>query len=107
MIHILKRPLLLRFTSVTTQNGPCDIHRMKPLPSPSRAEAATPAKALINRKQLAAAASVSLRTVDEWRERGIIPFLKINGIVRFDFDEVMTTLRARYGVHRQEGGRAL
>ena len=63
-----------------------------------RAEAGSPVKALINRSQMAAAAGVSLRTVDEWRENGIIPFLKIGGVIRFDLDQVMAALRERYEI---------
>ena len=51
--------------------------------------------------------NVSLRTIDEWRVKGIIPFLKIRGVVRFDIDEVMAVLRERYEVRRQERDKAM
>ena len=69
--------------------------------APCRAETGNSVKALLNRKQTAKAINVSLRTIDEWREKGIIPFLKIRGVVRFDIDEVMAVLRERYEVRRQ------
>ena len=66
-----------------------------------RGEAGSPVKALINRSQMAAAAGVSLRTIDQWRENGIIPFLKIGGVIRFDLDQVMAALRERYEVRQK------
>ena len=42
--------------------------------APCRAETGNSVKALLNRKQTAKAINVSLRTIDEWREKGIIPF---------------------------------
>ena len=75
--------------------------------APCRAETGNSVKALLNRKQTAKAINVSLRTIDEWREKGIIPFLKIRGVVRFDIDEVMAVLRERYEVRRQEREKAL
>jgi excisionase family DNA binding protein len=66
-----------------------------------RAEAGSPVKALINRSQVAAATGVSLRTIDQWRENGIIPFLKIGGVIRFDLDQVMAALRERYEVRQK------
>jgi excisionase family DNA binding protein len=61
----------------------------------------SPVKALINRSQVAAATGVSLRTIDQWRENGIIPFLKIGGVIRFDLDQVMAALRERYEVRQK------
>jgi phage terminase Nu1 subunit (DNA packaging protein) len=66
-----------------------------------RAEAGSPVKALGNRKQMAYAANVCVRTIDEWRDQGIIPFLKIGGVVRFDIDQVMAALRERYEVREK------
>jgi hypothetical protein len=70
-------------------------------------EAGAPVKALFDRNQMAKAANVSLRTVDEWRANGIIPYFKINGIVRFDIDEVMAVLRECYQVRSQKGRKAV
>jgi excisionase family DNA binding protein len=50
------------------------------------------------RRSLAQKLDVSLRTVDDWRERGLIPYLKIGGLIRFNFGDVMSTLRERYEV---------
>jgi excisionase family DNA binding protein len=66
---------------------------------PARAtETSSPVKALIDRRQMAEAAGVSKRTIDTWREMGIIPFLKIGGVIRFDRDQVIASLREHYEV---------
>jgi hypothetical protein len=68
-----------------------------------RAEGIAPEAKLIDRPEMAKAASVSCRTVDEWRANGIIPYFKIGKIIRFDLDSVMAVLRERYEVRSQKG----
>jgi excisionase family DNA binding protein len=63
-----------------------------------RAEGEESPSGLDTRTQLAERINISLRTVDDWRERGIIPYLKIGGVIRFDFAQVMAALRERYEV---------
>ena len=61
---------------------------------------------LVTKSGLAKALSVSERTVDYWRERGVIPFLQLSGrFVRFDVSEVRAALEKRYKVrNKAEGG---
>ena len=73
--------------------------------APIRAEGSPPEAKLINRPQMANAASVSCRTLDEWRASGVIPYFKIGKIIRFDLDSVMAVLRERYEVRSQKKGR--
>ena len=47
---------------------------------------------------LAKAIPVCRRTVDTWREQGIIPFIKINGVLRYDLEEVRAALEKRFKV---------
>ena len=63
-----------------------------------RAEGKESPSALLTRTQLAERLNISHRTVDDWRERGLIPYLKIGGVIRFDFGQVMAGLRERYEV---------
>jgi excisionase family DNA binding protein len=56
------------------------------------------AKFLTTRQGLAERIGTSLRTVDEWKALGLIPYLKIGSLVRFDYDEVIAVLRERYTV---------
>ncbi len=67
---------------------------------------ATIAPLLITKSGLAKALSVSERTVDYWRERGVIPSLQFGGrFVRFDVSEVRAALEKRYKVRKKaEGG---
>ena len=75
--------------------------------APIEAEGIAPGAKLIDRPQMAKAASVSCRTVDEWRANGIIPYFKIGKIVRFDLNSVMAVLRERYEVRSQKGRRPM
>jgi excisionase family DNA binding protein len=48
--------------------------------------------AKLTRKQLAEAVNVSVETIINWEERGIIPFLEIGHVVRFDLIKVEKAL---------------
>ena len=65
------------------------------------AEAKGIPSALLTRTQLAERLNISHRTVDDWRERGLIPYLKIGGVIRFDIEQVMAGLRERYEVKQK------
>lgn len=43
----------------------------------------------------------SLRTVENWMKQGLIPYVKIGKLVRFNLDEVQAALSARCGRNRQ------
>jgi excisionase family DNA binding protein len=49
----------------------------------------------ITKTQVAARMQVTLRTIDSWMAKGLIPFRKIGRTVRFDWDEVCEYLIAR------------
>lgn len=51
------------------------------------------AKKLIVKKDLAALLSRSVRTIQYWMKRGIIPFYKIEGTVLFDPEKVFRALQ--------------
>jgi hypothetical protein len=60
---------------------------------------------LTNKAGLAKALTVSERTVDYWREKGIIPFLSFgNRFIRFDLAEVRQALGKRYTVQAKAKG---
>jgi excisionase family DNA binding protein len=46
----------------------------------------------LTRKQLAEAENVSVETVINWEERGVIPSLKIGHVIRFDLAKVEKAL---------------
>ena len=54
----------------------------------------------LNKSQLAQAIPASKRTIDYWRQRGYIPYLKVGGIVRFDLAKVLEAL-ARFEVRER------
>jgi phage terminase Nu1 subunit (DNA packaging protein) len=54
--------------------------------------APSPHALFLNKFQLAQAIPASIRTIDYWRQQGIIPFVKIRGVVRFDLAKVLAAL---------------
>ena len=60
---------------------------------------------LVTKSELAKAIMTSPRTIDNWREKGIIPFIKVGGIVRFDLAKVKAALEARFEVHETSPGK--
>ena len=55
----------------------------------------------LNREQIAQALLTSARTIDNWRELNIIPFIKVRGVVRFDLAKVKAALERRFEVHEK------
>ena len=64
------------------------------------------AQALIDRDQLAAAIRVSRRTVDQWRADGVVPYIKVGSVVRFDLADVLAALRERFCVRAKKAKKA-
>ena len=52
-----------------------------------------------NKKQAAHACNVSTRTIDIWRRDGVIPWIRIRGVILFDLAEVRKALASRYTIH--------
>lgn len=50
---------------------------------------------LITKTELAKKLKVSTRTVDAWREQGVISCIKIASQVRFDWNEVLEEIKER------------
>jgi hypothetical protein len=49
---------------------------------------------LLTNKQIAAKLVISLSKLHSWKRQGLIPFITIGGIVRFEFPRVLEALRA-------------
>jgi excisionase family DNA binding protein len=48
--------------------------------------------AKLTRKQLAETLNVSIETIINWQERGVIPYLQVGYVVRFDLAKVEKAL---------------
>jgi excisionase family DNA binding protein len=75
-------------------------------PLTQRDQVSSQAQALIDRDQLAAAIRVSRRTIDQWRADGIIPYIKVGAVVRFDLADVLAALRERFCVRAKKTKKA-
>ena len=49
---------------------------------------------LLTKREVAELFRVSLRTVSNWMRRGIVPFIRIGSVVRFDPDAVRKAVEA-------------
>jgi hypothetical protein len=72
--------------------------------SDSHISVVIPGPIFITKAQLSEAIATSPRTIDSWRERGIIPFIKIGGVVRFDLAKVKAAMEKRFEVHSKSIG---
>ena len=62
---------------------------------------------LVTKYGVAKALSVSERTVGNWQQKGVIPFLKISDrFVRFDLAEVRAALDQRYKIQAKAKNKA-
>ena len=52
---------------------------------------------LIDKKQMAARLAVTPRTLENWMKRGLVPYIRIGRVVRYDLEEVIGTLKRRHG----------
>jgi len=59
---------------------------------------------LISPEELAAALKVSRVTVYQWVRRGVIPFLKIEALIRFDPTEIQEWLESKRQAARKAPG---
>jgi excisionase family DNA binding protein len=59
---------------------------------------------LISPEELAAALKIARVTAYQWVRRGVIPYLKIEGVVRFDPQEVQAWLESKHREARRAPG---
>ena len=61
-------------------------------------EDASKADVMLNRREIAKHLRVSTRTISEWQEERIIPYIKVRKIVLFHWPDVVAHLRENYSV---------
>ena len=71
---------------------------------PNRSEASGLPDEFLTKEELASRLKVGLRTVESWQQNALLPFLKIDHVVRFYWPEVVVHLREHFTVH--QGGEA-
>jgi excisionase family DNA binding protein len=79
-----------------------------PVVNPGAARATPPQVAVaewsdefMTKKELAARLKVTERTVDNWRRRGVLPFVKVGKVVIFQWSDVVQQLKANFRVCRR------
>jgi excisionase family DNA binding protein len=55
----------------------------------------------LNKKDLAQQLRVTVRTVENWQRRGVLPFCKIGKVVLFHWPDVRDHLKANYRICRR------
>ena len=82
------------------------LREILPVKLPANSDDSFAASRLINRKQAAELLNVTPRTVDKWKKRGRLPYLKIGYSVRFKVGDLIGHLDDTSRVVRVPTGRA-
>jgi excisionase family DNA binding protein len=90
-----------------TKNLPFNVSTAQPLTPLTKDQVSSQVQALIDRDQLAAAIRVSRRTIDQWRADGVLPYIKVGAVVRFDLADVLAALRERFTVQAKKAKKAI
>lgn len=78
----------------------------QPPREPRRAKHTIPKMSdFIKKSDVAKIGSVSIRTVENWTKNGLLPYLKIGGVIRYRRDDVEEALAA-FIVNPRAGNRA-
>lgn len=56
---------------------------------------------LLTKKEVAARAKVTTRTIENWTRRGVIPVIKIKKVTLFCWEDVVKHLKANYEICRR------
>jgi hypothetical protein len=56
---------------------------------------------MLTKKELAGRLKLTVRTIENWQRRGVLPFLKIRKVVLFHWPDVVERLKANHGVCRR------
>lgn len=60
-----------------------------------------PSDVMLNKKELAERLKMTVRTVENWQRRGILPFVKVSKVVLFHWPDVVEHLKANFRVCRR------
>ena len=80
-------------------------------PTPPPDSAVSPGEPFISKRELARRLNKSLRTIQYWQRRGIIPYIKCGRSALFNWTEIQAHLQSNFrvcrdpGPSRQEGSR--
>ena len=60
-----------------------------------------PSDVLLSKREVAGRLRITVRTVENWQQRGILPFVKVGKIVLFHWPDVLEHLRENFRVCRR------
>jgi hypothetical protein len=72
---------------------------LKPSPAVPGSVTTTIGRLYCDKKQLAEAFDVSLRTIANWQAQRVLPYIKVGGAVRFDLEQCREVVRKRLTRH--------
>ena len=77
-----------------------------PVSHPMGEGQAGPGDEMLTKKELSVRLKITVRTVENWQRRGLLPFVKISKVVLFYWPDVVDHLKANFRVCRRGGLRA-
>jgi hypothetical protein len=96
-----KDDLLKRFSTATPEVRALVSRILESCPDANGPSKPAQPRELLNKKEFAARAKVTVRCLENWMARGIVPFLKIKKVVLFDWDDAVEHLKAHHQVRRR------
>lgn len=60
-----------------------------------------PSDVMLNKRELAVQLKMTVRTVENWQRRGILPFVKVGKVVLFHWPDVVAHLKSNFRVCRR------
>ena len=70
-----------------------------------QAAAGNPSDVMLNKRELAQRLKMTVRTVENWQKRGVLPYVKVGKVVLFHWPEVVEFLKGNFRVCRRAGMR--
>ena len=67
----------------------------------SRTPPGNPSDVMLNKRELAVQLKMTVRTVENWQRRGILPFVKVGKVVLFHWPDVVAHLKSNFRVCRR------
>lgn len=60
-----------------------------------------PSDVMLNKKELAERLKMTVRTVENWQRRGVLPYVKVGKVVLFHWPDVVDFLKGNFRVCRR------
>jgi excisionase family DNA binding protein len=64
----------------------------------------SPSDIMLTKKELAQRLKLTVRTIENWQHRGVLPYIKVGKVVLFHWPTVLDVLNSHFTVNRPRPG---